>query len=69
MRIMIAAAVLLTFLMTFAGCVQPRVTSPEYSDPYGPNRSLPEKRWWGEDKQEGTEDTEKFIDRWNHLKS
>lgn len=68
MRILTAAAVLLTLLITFAGCVQARVGSPEYNDPYGPDRSLPEKRWWAEERPSGSESPEKFLTRWNHLK-
>ena len=68
MRLLAAAAVLLILTMTFAGCVQARVTGPEYSDPYGPDKSLPEKRWWGEERPGGDEDVEKFMYRWNHLR-
>jgi hypothetical protein len=68
MRLLVAAAVVLTLLVTFAGCIQARVGSPEYNDPYGPDNTLPEKRWWGDQRPGGDEDTDKFMDRWNHLK-
>lgn len=67
MRLLVAAAVLLVLAVAFAGCVQARVGSPEYRDPYGPDKTLPEKRWWGEERPDGSEDAEKVIYRWNHL--
>ena len=60
---------LVSALVTLAlvGCVQARVGSPEYTDPYGFNPEYPDKRWWGEDRPVRDVDIDKFLYRWKGL--
>ena len=61
----ILALVVLTVVLT--GCVQPRVSSPEYGNPYGDTSYSPSKRWWGEERPRGDVDVDKFLWRWRGL--
>lgn len=62
--VVIALVVLLTIV---AGCVQPRIGSPEYSDPYGNTVGSSDKRWWGEESSGSELNVDKFLYRWRGL--
>jgi len=64
LAVVIALAVMLTII---AGCVQPRIGSLEYSDPYGSTATNPDKRWWGEESSGGDLNVDKFLYRWRGL--
>jgi hypothetical protein len=57
-------AVMITMALLFvllAGCVQPRVGSLEYSDQYGPDKSFPDRHWWGDSRPTSNMDVETFL--------
>jgi hypothetical protein len=65
MRSTAVALALLLLVLAFSGCVQPRFTGPDYSDPYGGHTTLPEKRWWAEEKSSSSDfDLDRFMFRW-----
>lgn len=67
MRSAVIVVCLIATCMLLVSCVQPRVGSPGYSDPYGDTSYSPEKRWWGEETPRANVDIDKFLWRWRGL--
>lgn len=67
MRSWLAFFVLVLALATLAGCVQPRIGSLEYSDPYGNTANNPDRNWWDRESAPGELDVDKFLWRWRGL--
>ncbi len=67
MRSWVILIALVLLSATLAGCVQPRVGSPGYANPYGDTTTSPSKRWWGEESPRADVDIDKFLWRWRGL--
>ena len=67
MRSGLLVVLLIVMCIFLTSCVQPRVGSPGYSNPYGDTSYSPERRWWGEESPRADVDIDKFMWRWRGL--
>ena len=65
MRSVVIVLAVTLLALAFTGCVQPRFTSPEYSNPYGDSVTLPERRWWGEERPAPELDVDRILFRYD----
>jgi hypothetical protein len=66
-RLAVMLLVFALLVVAFAGCVQARVGSAEYSDPYGFTPENPDKRWWSQERPVKEVNIDKFLYRWKGL--